>query len=326
MPAIERARLPDDAQDFVTLQNTSITSSRIPIPPRYHNNSDMELQDPSQQLCAGCAQLDLAATFDPERFDSLPPLDMEDMLAENADAGPLVAWARDRWRRAGSPPPDWIRHVGSWTPPGNLSNTKPSCPFCSLVAGMLLAEHWSFWVDHCWELFAFPSHLMYGLADNDGGTSRQVRTSTSLLLLPKEFLVLSNFDEGEQEWKDWLQRMCRTPFRTISLKSEAAPNQHDSSLVSMDTRLLQYNLLDYCLLRSWLDLCAAKHGTKCAHRDRPPVPGLKLIDCEARCIVNTLSDNTYHYVALSYVWGPDPQSHMTTRGCRRTFCSWFQMP
>ncbi|PMD31985.1 HET-domain-containing protein, partial [Hyaloscypha variabilis F] len=59
------------------------------------------------------------------------------------------------------------------------------------------------------------------------------------------------------------------------------------------------------LLRSWLRLCNEMHTTSCVAKGSPPVPFMKLIDCNTGTIVPAAN---HPYVTLSYRWGPSSGS------------------
>jgi hypothetical protein len=70
-------------------------------------------------------------------------------------------------------------------------------------------------------------------------------------------------------------------------------------------------LLNPALVRVWIDFCRDHHhDTPGCARQAPLVPGLRLIDCETRCIVSAedIGDPNIEYVTLSYVWGEDGQT------------------
>jgi len=201
----------------------------------------MELQQ--ERLCANCVQLNLAAIFDPGRFDSLPSLNMNSIPSSLDPEKSKEALQVEELMQTRHPPPKWIRHVGSWSPSYlNPSNIGPSCPFCCLL-GDIVACGPSFWVGGSRELFAFPSHLLYDLADTSTSKPGAVPMPTYLLILSKKFLLINTFKD-EEAWKDWLRRVCGEPFTTILLSSRAAPKQ-SGSVSSMNTRLLQGNSIDY---------------------------------------------------------------------------------
>jgi hypothetical protein len=57
--------------------------------------------------------------------------------------------------------------------------------------------------------------------------------------------------------------------------------------------------------RSWLQTCASFHGSWCKE-EVLQVPGMNLIDCENMVIVKVVKG--MRWLALSYVWGMNPQS------------------
>ncbi|KAF5704260.1 het-domain-containing protein [Fusarium mundagurra] len=77
-------------------------------------------------------------------------------------------------------------------------------------------------------------------------------------------------------------------------------------------RELDAGSIDFGILRGWLRYCKTHHSSSCAPLTQPfwnDIPGLKLIDCRTRQIVNAPSSATY--VALSYVWGKSHAAEAT---------------
>jgi hypothetical protein len=70
-------------------------------------------------------------------------------------------------------------------------------------------------------------------------------------------------------------------------------------------RKLESNFINFELLRSWLRLCNEMHTTPCVAKGSPPVPFMKLIDCNTGTIVPA---ENHPYVTLSYRWGPSSGS------------------
>ena len=67
--------------------------------------------------------------------------------------------------------------------------------------------------------------------------------------------------------------------------------------------------IDFAVLRYWTEVCAAEHVATCI-TDQAVLPGLVVIDCKTRELEPAAPD--CKYAALSYVWGPAPQSDETT--------------
>ncbi|RYN64440.1 hypothetical protein AA0117_g12464 [Alternaria alternata] len=67
-------------------------------------------------------------------------------------------------------------------------------------------------------------------------------------------------------------------------------------------RKLDSEVIDYEILRHWLRYCKFHH-TKCTQTYDSIIPGLRVIDCTTETVVYAPEDATFHYVALSYVWG-----------------------
>lgn len=62
--------------------------------------------------------------------------------------------------------------------------------------------------------------------------------------------------------------------------------------------------VDFGRARGWIDSCAERHGPQCNPRAPRPIPHLRLVDCATREIVHPTTIPPF--VALSYVWGPQP--------------------
>jgi hypothetical protein len=62
--------------------------------------------------------------------------------------------------------------------------------------------------------------------------------------------------------------------------------------------------LDFSLIKSWINSCEIRHGTKCAPV-QCSLSNLQVIDCARRIVV--VAPAQCQYVALSYVWGPNTQ-------------------
>jgi hypothetical protein len=60
-------------------------------------------------------------------------------------------------------------------------------------------------------------------------------------------------------------------------------------------------LVDFSILRGWLDYCRKNHTDSCSVSSQSSLPRLKLIDCQARLVCS--APDTDEYTALSYVWG-----------------------
>jgi hypothetical protein len=77
-------------------------------------------------------------------------------------------------------------------------------------------------------------------------------------------------------------------------------------------RIADANLIDFALLRSWLQYCEKHHGDSCAIPRLPaPDHDIYLVDVEENCLV--LAGSNSSYIALSYVWGAI-ESAQTTEG------------
>lgn len=64
--------------------------------------------------------------------------------------------------------------------------------------------------------------------------------------------------------------------------------------------------MDFKRVREWLDFCNARHGESCQCRPSEKPCGFRVIDCNTRSIFE--SPGNINYLALSYVWGPQPES------------------
>ncbi|KAF2847269.1 HET-domain-containing protein [Plenodomus tracheiphilus IPT5] len=74
--------------------------------------------------------------------------------------------------------------------------------------------------------------------------------------------------------------------------------------VEADTRQRYPEVVDFNLVKSWLNECKLTHS-QCASTLTTPISGLKVIDCVSRTIV--LAPEDCLFVALSYVWGMSSQ-------------------
>jgi hypothetical protein len=65
--------------------------------------------------------------------------------------------------------------------------------------------------------------------------------------------------------------------------------------------------IDWKMVKSWKIFCDNHHSKFCSKNEGPLVPGLKVLDCQTRRIINlpTLRDE---YVTLSYVWGTNQET------------------
>ena len=72
--------------------------------------------------------------------------------------------------------------------------------------------------------------------------------------------------------------------------------------------------VNYALVKSWLQKCCAEHGNECQVDDTVSALALDiyLIDVKARHLVRRRSGD--RFVALSYVWGKQPQRSITLNG------------
>jgi hypothetical protein len=264
----------------------------------------MEHQD--ERLCVNCDRLNLAAVFDPDQLETLPKLNFGSLNA--LDLQRVYPYFQHTIKTAlEHPSPTWIRHLGHWNSPGpNASDIGLRCPFCSLLSDMVKrgTPQWRNWSR---ELFVLPSHVLFDLTER-GGTVEpagcSTSTSSTLLVVALERLGLLDA-EDEEGWKDWVRRMIEHPFITISRVPDALPGISPSPVLA-DPRFLRQGSIDYHGISRSLATCASQHGNTCAARAGPPVPRLKLIDCQARRIINALPGMSYDYVALSYVWGKGP--------------------
>ncbi|KAF2175160.1 HET-domain-containing protein, partial [Zopfia rhizophila CBS 207.26] len=73
---------------------------------------------------------------------------------------------------------------------------------------------------------------------------------------------------------------------------------------SLDIRKILSNVIDFSMVRSWIDFCAVTHSRRCKPRTTRAAPHLRLIECTTRRIVEPSS--AVPFVALSYVWGAPP--------------------
>jgi hypothetical protein len=266
----------------------------------------MEFRD--ERLCDSCADMNLASVFDPDNFDSLPTLTIDRL--GGIDSFDSV-YRRLLEGNVADPMPEWIRHVGHWSPPTLLpSDSSPECPFCSLLAAMATYGY-PHWINRPRELIALKPQLLYEHPETTPIEATASCTPTSLLVVNKTFL--DSFLAWERDRMEKIWRLCQGRFSTISIIPPAVAELPRLPPTSVSPQLLQYNSIDFDLLRSWLATCVGQHGNRCAPPNEPPVPRLKLIDCRARHIINArmLPGKKYEYVALSYVWGTgDPEPYV----------------
>jgi len=70
-------------------------------------------------------------------------------------------------------------------------------------------------------------------------------------------------------------------------------------------QIIRANIEQYEPVKNWISLCQVMHTTVCMIKDPSTVRYQKLIDCHTRTLVPA---ENHPYVALSYVWGPNPKS------------------
>lgn len=101
---------------------------------------------------------------------------------------------------------------------------------------------------------------------------------------------------------------------------KSIPAFSESKIEEAAVRIIQESLIDYDLIKRWIQSCQSGHGIEklgpCSPRPRKPIQSLKVIDCLTQTI--ELSSETSPYVALSYVWGlptaqnPNPRTGHTS--------------
>ncbi|KAJ3528415.1 hypothetical protein NM208_g10210 [Fusarium decemcellulare] len=90
-------------------------------------------------------------------------------------------------------------------------------------------------------------------------------------------------------------------------------NDH-RQLRSITVHQLKVDSVDFERARDWIDYCKAHHGRRCHPKTSSThgsITAFRLIDCTTREIVDGLSE-VDRFVALSYVWGPQPDQAAAT--------------
>lgn len=95
--------------------------------------------------------------------------------------------------------------------------------------------------------------------------------------------------------------------------SSTTPPRLGSGESGMKSRIIRSELVDYKLLKSWVQYCNTNHQ-RCSQKDPKPVAFFSLINCFTRQVERANASS--NYVALSYSWGPDTQAH----GSLETVC------
>jgi hypothetical protein len=67
-------------------------------------------------------------------------------------------------------------------------------------------------------------------------------------------------------------------------------------------RVVQKNVIDFEVVKGWLEICRSNHTKRCCLKIKPDIPHFKVIDCKTRHIV---AFENQPYATLSYVWGPE---------------------
>ncbi|KAF2108596.1 heterokaryon incompatibility protein-domain-containing protein [Lophiotrema nucula] len=75
------------------------------------------------------------------------------------------------------------------------------------------------------------------------------------------------------------------------------------------SKILKNDQIDFDVVKSWLTVCKAEHGSKCNGHEKHKPPARRLIDVEKGCIVN--GSTVTEYLTLSYVWGMAAQFMLT---------------
>ncbi|KAK3937132.1 hypothetical protein QBC46DRAFT_17224 [Diplogelasinospora grovesii] len=77
-------------------------------------------------------------------------------------------------------------------------------------------------------------------------------------------------------------------------------------------RLISPGQIDFKLVRHWLSFCRRKHNRACTEDRREDTHGLQVIDCERTTVIP--APPRCQYIALSYVWGPNPAAPQQNNG------------
>ncbi|KAF2190194.1 HET-domain-containing protein, partial [Zopfia rhizophila CBS 207.26] len=107
--------------------------------------------------------------------------------------------------------------------------------------------------------------------------------------------------------------MLPNPLRYVSVQESATSFLNNTGCISLansgnistrngyNVRLLDAEVVDYDVLRGWLNYCGIHHAKQCAITSIATLPSLQVIDCDLRAITD-LPDG-FEFLALSYVWG-----------------------
>ncbi|KAK1494290.1 hypothetical protein CCUS01_13705 [Colletotrichum cuscutae] len=165
-------------------------------------------------------------------------------------------------------------------------------------------------------MLAIPANLLYNFAEKaklgDGGERPDFNSVLLLVMNPSHYKTASaqyfgntSAGGGLTAWIRFAHR--EAPGSLVSLASTAILEPTRPLLdLPMQARVLHEERIDYGLVRSWIHLCENHHDACRTSPDWQTLPHFKLIDCEARQIINTDPATRYRYVALSYVWGVAP--------------------
>jgi len=173
----------------------------------------------------------------------------------------------------------FITELGSSPEPLETS----SCGFCHLLAEVRPDSPGPF------DLYAFSSKLFEIEVSKHFGHPRIPGLHDTVLLsvIERREHKLANRDQT-------LERLRETGY--ICSLMDLHPSQF-----KFRGRLLNAEIADFDLIKTWLQTCRTYHTRLCSLEIVAPVPGFKVIDCITRNIIHLTRDS--EYLALSYVWG-----------------------
>jgi hypothetical protein len=176
---------------------------------------------------------------------------------------------------------------------------QTACKLCKVLSSVICWYHdyWSdpayqadFEQDQKFQLRAFSFLQNCGWAD-----SNVKGTEDSLILLAVPSNMFSAIDHASETGNGEAGYVVCYPrdFEPGLFKPQSVPAAYDPQTA-----------------RLWLENCRDFHGAGCNTVPETTVPGMQLIDCDTRSIVD--ATNGMQWVALSYVWGPTRVSFVSS--------------
>ena len=186
-----------------------------------------------------------------------------------------------------------------------------TCPSCRLFAAVRIA----------------PSTPGLG-----GGSDYHLRAVSFLRTTPEAFpntpdKSLAGFDNvclavmpngGQPVTAEMLKEaLKRREARGVLCRADTSSREN---LSTFGVRRVEPNIINYQLLRAWLNVCQQNHYSSCSFNDSKPLASLRVIDCETRLMLEATS--RLPFVALSYVWGSQllGSSNRQPRNLRKGAC------